>query len=157
MRILLTLLITLLAAPLHAQPQPAPDFALKSVGGENLRLSEFRGDVVVIAFWASWCSECRELLEILERLGVNLAGTDARIIGISVDHSDKRAERAATGVVTSYPILLDVKQDVVKRFEIEKIPAVVIVDRGGAIAATFKGSAVVGTDYDAAVRAILEE
>jgi peroxiredoxin len=155
MRILFTLLIMLCAVPLGAQPQPAPDFALKSVNGENLRLSEYRGQVVVVAFWASWCDECRELLEILQGLHTDIAGAEVLIMGVSVDQRDTRAERAAAGVA-SYPILLDVKQDVVKRYGIEKIPAMVIVDRDGMIATRLTGSAVMNTDLGAAVGAVLE-
>ncbi|MDH3714910.1 MAG: TlpA family protein disulfide reductase [Gammaproteobacteria bacterium] len=156
MRILFTLMVLLFAVPLGAQPQPAPDFALKSISGENQRLSEYRGQVVVVAFWASWCGECPELLVILQRLHTDIAGSDAQILGVSVDDRDTRAERAAADVAGSYPILLDVKQDVVKRYEIEKIPAVVIVDRDGVIATRITGSAVLSTDYGAAVRTVLE-
>ena len=48
--------------------QPAPDFALKSSTGENLRLSEFRGDVVMINFWATWCGPCRQEMPLLDEL-----------------------------------------------------------------------------------------
>ena len=48
--------------------QTAPDFALKSSTGENLRLSEYRGDVVMINFWATWCGPCRQEMPLLDEL-----------------------------------------------------------------------------------------
>ena len=48
--------------------QPAPDFVLKSASGENLRLSEYRGDVVMINFWATWCGPCRQEMPLLDDL-----------------------------------------------------------------------------------------
>ena len=156
-RNLVILLAALLVAPLHAQPQAAPDFALKTVSGVNLRLSEHRGQVVVLAFWASSCPDCRELLEIMQRLDAEITDSDMRIMGVSLDRSEKRAANASAGVALSYPILLDVKQDVANAYKMEKIPAVVIVDRDGMITTTFTGSAALTTDYGVAVRAVLDD
>ncbi len=50
------------------QGQTAPDFALKSSTGENMRLSEYRGDVVMINFWATWCGPCRQEMPLLDEL-----------------------------------------------------------------------------------------
>ena len=83
------LLFTVFAATSLAssgmEGQPAPDFALKSSSGENLRLSEYRGDVVMINFWATWCGPCRQEMPLLdelyqryERVGFNLAGRQYR-------------------------------------------------------------------------------
>ena len=59
----------------------APDFALKSASGSNLRLSEYRGDVVMINFWATWCGPCRQEMPLLNdlyarynRVGFSLLG-----------------------------------------------------------------------------------
>ena len=63
--------------------QDAPDFVLKSASGENLRLSEYRGDVVMINFWATWCGPCRQEMPLLDdlygryqRVGFNLLGVN---------------------------------------------------------------------------------
>ena len=138
--------------------RPAPVFDAPDLNGRPVDVPGLlKGKPALLAFWASWCSECREMLEILERLAVNITGSEARIMGVSTDRKDGRAEQAAAGVALSYPILLDVKQDVVKRYEIDKIPAVVIVDREGMIVTTVTGSAVLKTDYGAAVQTVLEQ
>ena len=69
---LIGVVISILAASSLAssgmEGQPAPDFALKSSTGENLRLSEYRGDVVMINFWATWCGPCRQEMPLLDEL-----------------------------------------------------------------------------------------
>ena len=54
--------------------QPAPDFALKNAAGENLRLSEWRGEVVLLSFWAGWCGRCSDQLQQLEQIQKEYAG-----------------------------------------------------------------------------------
>lgn len=156
MRKALIMLAALCAASVYAQPEPAPDFALKSVSGENLRLSEHRGQVVLVVFWASWCPECPQLLDDLQALYAEVQGEAVEILAVSVDYLDARAARAAAGASIAYPILLDVKRDVVKSYRIEKMPGVVIVDRDGNISATNLGPAALKADYRAAIAALLD-
>ena len=156
MRALLIILAALCMGSLRAQPEPAPDFALKSVSGENLRLSEYRGQVVLVVFWASWCPECPQLLDDLQDLYAETGGKGLEILAISVDYLDARSARAAAGATISYPILLDVKRDVVKSYQIEKMPGVVVVDRDGRITAKNLGPAALKADYRAVIAALLD-
>ncbi len=82
--------------------QTAPDFALKSSTGENLRLSEYRGDVVMINFWATWCGPCRAVAPILDELAQEYAG---RIKVVKVD-TDANGSLAASYGITSIPTMM---------------------------------------------------
>ncbi|MDH4260364.1 MAG: TlpA family protein disulfide reductase, partial [Gammaproteobacteria bacterium] len=84
----ITILIVL-AAPVLAST--APDFALPSVSGANYRLSEHRGEVVALIFWASWCGECRRELERFEKLRATYAPAGFVVLSVSLDEEPARA------------------------------------------------------------------
>ncbi len=69
----------------------APDFALKSTAGRNIRLSEYRSEVVALAFWASWCGDCRDQLPALERLQQALAADGLQVLTVSFDDQTEQA------------------------------------------------------------------
>jgi len=63
----------------------APDFTLKTLHGPNLRLEEYRGQVVLINFWASWCGPCRQEMPILDRLHQRYEDTGFAVLGVNVE------------------------------------------------------------------------
>ena len=71
--------------------QPAPDFALKSSSGENLRLSEYRGDVVMINFWATWCGPCRQEMPLLDELYTRYQRVGFNLLGVNIDDDSGKA------------------------------------------------------------------
>ena len=71
--------------------QPAPDFVLKSSTGENLRLSEYRGDVVMINFWATWCGPCRQEMPLLDELYSRYQRVGFNLLGVNIDDDSSRA------------------------------------------------------------------
>src|SRR5687768_4943457 len=81
----------LLHASSELSGQPAPDFVLKSASGDNLRLSEYRGEVVMINFWATWCGPCRQELPLLDELYGRYNKVGFRLLGVNIDDDSSKA------------------------------------------------------------------
>ena len=128
----ITILIVL-AAPVLAST--APDFALRSVAGANYRLSEHRGEVVALIFWASWCGECRHELERFEKLRVTYAPAGLVVLSVSLDEEPARAATIAQAAGIDYPVLLDEGKKVSRTYEADRLPLILLIDRNGVIRA----------------------
>jgi len=111
----------------------APDFVLKSLDGPNLRLSEFRGQVVLVSFWARWASDSREELPALDRIYSTYQRAGLVVLGVSVDEDVRRARDFAGAMKVRYPILLDTSPEIGRDYLLERMPVTVLVDREGIV------------------------
>jgi peroxiredoxin len=111
----------------------APDFALKSSTGENLRLSEYRGDVVMINFWATWCGPCRQEMPLLDELYNRYQRVGFNLLGVNIDDDSQRAMRMVEELGVGFPVLFDAGKDVSKLYKVEAMPVTIIVDRMGTV------------------------
>ena len=95
----LFIMLALLSIPLVAWStqklvaQQAPDFALKSIAGENMRLSEYRGEVVMITFWSTWCGRCRDQLPVVDDLYMSHRDQGFKVLSVSIDDDIRRTLR----------------------------------------------------------------
>jgi len=124
-------LATTAAASGNLTGQQAPDFALKSSTGENLRLSEYRGDVVMINFWATWCGPCRQEMPLLDELHSRYERVGFKLLGVNIDDDPRRAMQMIDELGVTFPVLFDSSKDVSKLYEVNAMPVTVIVDREG--------------------------
>jgi cytochrome c biogenesis protein CcmG/thiol:disulfide interchange protein DsbE len=108
-------------------------------GGGQVALSSFRGQVVVLNFWASWCGPCRSEAPILERWQKRLGAQRATIVGIDVLDVSGDAQRFVSKYGLSYPQLRDGDGSNLRRFDVVGYPETVVLDRQGRIAATSRG------------------
>jgi len=119
--------------------QMAPDFALKSSTGENLRLSEYRGDVVMINFWATWCGPCRQEMPLLDELFNRYQRVGFNLLGVNIDDDSRRAMQMVKDLGVSFPVLFDEAKEVSKLYQVEAMPVTVIVDREGTVRYVHQG------------------
>ncbi len=119
--------------------RPAPDFALKSSTGENLRLSEYRGDVVMINFWATWCGPCRQEMPLLDDLYNRYERVGFNLLGVNIDDDSGRAMDMIRELGVNFPVLFDARKEVSKMYDVDAMPVTVIVDREGTVRYVHQG------------------
>lgn len=135
-----------LAYPMIARSAPAqgtvaPDFALKGVDGKNLRLSEYRGDTVILSFWASWCGPCRESLLKLNDLAAGQGEGAPVVLGVDLGDDMDRARSVAGSMQLKFPNLVDARQAVGRLYDVEKLPLTLLVDADGVVRGAWAGDA----------------
>ena len=111
----------------------APDFALRAAHGPNVRLSEHRGEVIVVSFWGSRCSTCAAQLQALDRSYTIFRSAGLEILGVNVDDDQRRAAEAAGGYSLQFPILLDPQKGVSRDYRVDNLPMTVLIDRDGRV------------------------
>jgi len=136
----------------------APDFVLKSTAGPNLRLSEYRGEVVMLAFWASWCGQCRSQLQSFDALYSSYADVGFEVLAVSLDSQMSQARDTAQALNLGFPVLFDAGGDVGELYDVDDLPLVVLVDRDGRVREIAEGAERANADRIAEeLRALLRE
>ena len=120
-----------LALPLVAAAETAPDFTAPTLNGKSVQLSDFRGRVVLLDFWASWCGSCRTELPKLTALEREVDGLV--VLAVNLDAERSLVESFAAKVQLPARVLLDPRGSVADRYAIPALPWQVLVDAQGRI------------------------
>ena len=110
---------------------PAPDFTLPSKNGENVRLQEQLGNVVLVNFWASWCGPCREELPHMEKLQQEFEDLGFTILAVNTDEDPNKANLLLDDIPVTFPVLFDQDDKTSQLYQVKAMPTTVIVDRDG--------------------------
>lgn len=117
----------------------APDFTLKSNSGVNLKLSEQRGNVVMINFWASWCAPCRQEMPLLDDIYKKYKNLGFTIWGVNIEPDSSSAKKLLKDIPVTFPVLFDTANQVSKDYNVTAMPSTVLVDRNGNVRYLHKG------------------
>jgi peroxiredoxin len=135
----------------------APDFTLPAAAGGNVRLSEHRGEVVLLTFWSSQCSVCAAQLAALGNLQTTYRSAGLVTLAISVDDDMKSATQFAKSHPARFPLLLDRLKGVGRAYSIELLPTTVLIDRRGRVRYLLADYHGTDNSYVAQVRALLDD
>ena len=111
--------------------KPAPDFLLQDSKGKTWHLSELKGKVVFVNFWATWCAPCRAEIPSMQELQQSLPAQDFQMLAILSNDQPAMAEQLAAGIGFTAPILLDPENRAARAYEITGVPETYIVDKQG--------------------------
>lgn len=130
-------ILSLFSALLCAET--ATDFTAKTFAGDNIRLQEQRGNVVMLNFWASWCGPCRKEMPLLETLQKKYQRMGFVLLGVNVDEDSAAAQRFLKDVDTTFPMLQDNKGDISKLYNVDAMPTSIFIDREGKLRSVHRG------------------
>jgi peroxiredoxin len=122
-----------LAAAPNLVGKAAPDFVLRGLDGRNLRLSEYRGQVVLVNFWSRSDGDSRQQMPALDRINITYQRAGLVVLGVSVDDDLRRSREFATAMHVSYPLLFDTGSEIGKDYLLQKMPVTILVDRAGVV------------------------
>lgn len=117
----------------------APDFTLTDVSGRQQSLRQFRGQMVLIAFWASWCPPCRAEMASLQRLYDSPAVDNLAVLAVNAGETPERIAAFVSRQRLSLPVLLDRDNELQQPYGVHQLPLAFLVDKQGRIVARHLG------------------
>jgi peroxiredoxin len=132
---------TLSAVP--DKPQ-APDFNLPDMNGKQHRLSDYRGKVVIVSFWATWCDPCRDEMPSMQQALDKLGADGLAILGIDIGEQQGAVRQFSQSYSIKFPLLLDPDSTMTSQWPLRGVPTSFVVDAQGHIAYIAVG----GRDWD---------
>jgi thiol-disulfide isomerase/thioredoxin len=118
---------------------PAPGFTLASREGQDVSLAQYKGQVVMLNFWASWCGPCRQEMPLLESIYKKYNKAGFTLIGVNVEPDSQKANEWLKATPVSFPILYDKDSKVSKLYDVAGMPSTVIIDRSGNLRVLHRG------------------
>jgi peroxiredoxin len=118
---------------------PAPEFSLTALTGQTSTLSQYKGQVVMVNFWATWCGPCQQEMPLLDQMYKKYKPAGFTLIGVNVDKEAPAVKELLARKPVSFPVLLDPANAVSKAYHVDEMPSSVIIDRKGEIRYIHRG------------------
>jgi peroxiredoxin len=111
----------------------APDFSLETLDGEMVNLSDLRGQVVLVNFWATWCPPCRAEMPAIQQVYDRYRDRGFTVLAVDMQESEAEVTAFAEEMDLSFPILIDGNGRVFSRYRVKALPSTFFVDQAGII------------------------
>lgn len=121
------------------KPRPAPELNLPTLNGGSVNLTDLRGRVVLVNFWAVWCPPCRKEMPSMERLSKLMAKRPFTILAVNAGETPEQIRPFLNEVPLTFPILLDRDSARMKAWRVFVLPSSFLVDKQGQIRYSLSG------------------
>ena len=128
-----------LPVPGASSVKPAPQFDLPSRDGKEVNLAQYKGQVVMINFWASWCGPCRQEMPLLESIYKKYNKLGFVLLGVNVEPDSNAANNWLKQTPVSFPVLYDKESKVSQLYDVAGMPSTVFIDRKGNLRVIHRG------------------
>ena len=118
---------------------PAPSFTLAALSGQQSALSQYKGQVIMVNFWATWCGPCQQEMPLLDQMYKKYKPAGFTLIGVNVDKEAPAVKDLMARKPVSFPVLLDPANQVSKAYHVDEMPSSVLIDRMGEIRYIHRG------------------
>lgn len=119
---------------------PAPDFTLDLLGGGRFQVSESKGKILVLDFWATWCGPCLQAMPVIDATVAEFDEADVMLVSVNLQETAEPIESTLERLKLSPRVALDIDGVAAARYQADAIPQTVVIDRQGQIARVFVGS-----------------
>jgi thiol-disulfide isomerase/thioredoxin len=119
--------------------QAAPEIDLELLSGGRFKLSEYKGQLVVLDFWASWCGPCMQTMPLVERLLEEFDDSEVRLVSVNLEEQPDQIRGVLERHNLNVPVALDLDGVAARRYQANAIPQLVVVDREGRVARLYIG------------------
>ena len=155
--IVIVLAMLLLASASGQSPTQVPALELKDVQGRRFTLSDYKGKVVLLNFWATWCPPCRAEMQELVKWQRIYGKRGLQVVGVTYPPTDLgEVRRFMRRIRVNYPIILGTKETKALYYEGETLPITVVVDRAGNIRETIEGI-LLPEEFEAKIKPLLKQ
>jgi|ERR1041384_583562 peroxiredoxin len=157
-RIVWLVALSLASTVAHAQDaQKAPALTLNDIQGRSIRVSDYKGKVVLLNFWATWCPPCRAEMPDLVKLQREYAKQGLQVVGVTYPpETVKEVQRFVRKLGVNYPIALGTKATKSLFAQTETLPITVVIDREGNVRDTIEGI-LLPDEFDQKVKPLLKQ
>lgn len=119
------------AAPAPVKGAPAPNFTLSTLDGDTVTLADFRGQVVLVNFWATWCGPCKAEMPLLQDRYTTLQGSGLEILAVNIGEDEELVRPYVNDLGLDFAIVLDPELTVNDEYRVLGYPTTITVDRDG--------------------------
>lgn len=120
-------------------PQQAPEFSVIDLNGKKLSLSDFKGKVVFLEFWATWCPPCVISMPAVEKLSQDYKGAAFIVVSLSVDVDEAMVKKFVVSRHISNRVAVVGESGIDMKYGVQGIPAFFIIDQKGRVTAAWQG------------------